>query len=81
MNRLSRTLSQRKQVEHHTGAHGQRYTADRSKASSLKGLIQDGSARIAAWATANGHDDAARQILSDNLDGRSATREAAQNIS
>lgn len=67
-------------VEHHTGAHGQRYQADTSKAKILRSLLKDGSARIASWAMNNDHDEAAAQILNDKLDGRSAKRLAARDI-
>lgn len=67
-------------VEHHTGAHGQRYNADTSKASSVDGLVLVGARKISAWASGNGAETAAREILSEKLDGKSATKARAREI-
>lgn len=67
-------------VEHHTGAHGQRYNADTSKASSVDGLVTVGARKISAWASRNGAEAAAQQILSEKLDGKSATKARARDI-
>lgn len=67
-------------MKHHTDAHGQRYQADMSKASSLPGLVKSGAARIAKWAMDNNYTEAAESILADRLDGKSAKRASARNI-
>lgn len=67
-------------VEHHTSAHGQRYVADQSKATSLKRLVTNGAARIASWAMNHDHDEAAAEILHDRLDGKSAKKSFARSI-
>lgn len=78
--RFEYNLAQHQKVEHHIGAHGQRYIADQTKARSLKSLVKNGAARIASWAMTHGHDNAAAQILHDRLDGRSAKKAAARMI-
>lgn len=67
-------------MEHHTEAHGQRYAADASKGKSLGGLVKAGSKKISEWAKTNGHEEAAKQIVADQLDGKSAMRINARNI-
>lgn len=67
-------------MEHHIGAHGQRYVEDESKAGSLKGLVEVGARKISAWAEAHGAEEAGRQILAGDLNGRSATKAAARDI-
>ncbi|CBN79406.1 conserved unknown protein [Ectocarpus siliculosus] len=77
----SRTIRAKNcRVEHHTGAHGQRYNADTSKASSVDGLVLVGARKISAWANGNGAEAAAREILSEKLDGKSATKARAREI-
>lgn len=70
----------RLQVVHHTGAHGQRYQADKKKAGLLKDLFRSGSKRIADWADANGYKEAAEELRSSALDGRSAKHDNAKTI-
>lgn len=68
------------QVEHHTGAHGQRYKADTSKARTVDGLVEDGAKRIARWAELNGAEQAARDIAGDSFDGWTAKKDQARII-
>ena len=67
-------------VEHHTGAHGQRYEADTSKSGSLNGLVAVGARKISAWAEDHGAEAAAREILAGKLDGKSAKKAYARDI-
>lgn len=73
-------FSGQEKVEHHTGAHGQRYKEDATKAGSVSGLVAVGSRKIAAWAKAHGAEEAAARILADKFDGMSAKQAHARNI-
>ncbi|CAM9579534.1 unnamed protein product, partial [Scytosiphon promiscuus] len=61
-------------------AHGQRYKEDSTKAGSVNGLVAVGARKISAWAKAHGAEEAAGQILSDKLDGKSAKQAHARDI-
>merc|ERR1712167_385355 len=52
----------RHDVAHHTHAHGQRYSVDKSNKNALEGLVNKGAQKISKWMKDHGMHDEARRF-------------------